>query len=40
MSDAKMLKVLDMMSIRLRYLCDIKNHAYLFEQPDYNTELG
>ena len=40
MSDSKMLKVMDMMKIRMRFIKDIKNHAYLFELPDYETELG
>lgn len=40
MSDLKMVKVMDMMKVRLRYLHDIKNHGYLFTSPDYSTELG
>ena len=28
------------MKVRMRYLQDIKNHAYLFDAPDYETELG
>jgi hypothetical protein len=40
MSEAKMLKVMDMMKIRMRFIKDIKNHAYLFELPDYQTNLG
>lgn len=40
MPDHLMLKVMDMMKVRMRYLQDIKNHAYLFDAPDYETELG
>ena len=35
MSDRLMLKVMDMMKIRLRYFYEIKNHGYLFGEPDY-----
>ena len=35
-----MLKIMDMMKIRMRYQRDIKNHAYLFALPDYQTDLG
>ena len=38
--DHLMLKVMDMMKVRMRYLQDIKNHTYLFDAPDYETELG
>ncbi len=40
MPDHLMLKVLDMMKVRMRYIKDIKNHAYLFTEPDYETNLG
>lgn len=40
MNDLLMLKVMDMMKVRLRYLHDIKNHGYLFTDPDYSSELG
>ena len=40
MSDGKMLKVMDMMKIRMRFLSNIKNHAYFFELPEYDTKLG
>ena len=40
MPDHLMLKVMNMMKIRMRYLQDIKNHAYLFAAPDYETDLG
>jgi len=40
MSDRLMLKVMDMMKVRLRYLHDIKNHTYLFTEADYETDLG
>jgi hypothetical protein len=36
MPDDKMTKVMDMMKIRLRYMMDIRNHGYLFTDPDYN----
>ena len=35
-----MIKVMEMMKIRMRFIHDIKNHAYLFGEPDYTTELG
>ena len=35
-----MLKVMDMMKVRLRFPRDIRNHGYLFDPPAYNTELG
>ena len=38
--DHLMLKIMDMMKIRMRYMRDIKNHAYFFTDPDYDTELG
>ena len=38
--DHMMLKIMDMMKIRMRYQRDIKNHAYLFALPDYQTDLG
>ena len=40
MNDLLMLKIMDMMKVRLRYLHDIKNHGYLFSDPDYSSELG
>ena len=40
MNDLKMVKVMDMMKVRMRYEADIKNHAYLWTDPDYRTELG
>ena len=40
MPNQKMLKVMDMMKIRMRFVKDIKNHGYFFTQPDYDTELG
>ena len=40
MPDHMMLKVMDMMKIRMRYMKDIKNHTYFFTDPDYETELG
>ena len=39
-SDQRMLKIMDMMKVRMRYIKDIRNHAYFFTTPDYNTELG
>lgn len=39
-SDAKMLKIMDMMAIRLRHLKDVRNHFYFFTMPDYQTDLG
>lgn len=35
-----MLKVMDMMKVRMRYVKDIRNHGYFFAEPDYDTELG
>ena len=40
MPDHLMLKVMDMMKIRMRYVRDIRNHGYFFTQPDYETNLG
>jgi len=40
MDDTKMLKVMAMMSVRMRYPTDINNHKYLWQEPDYETELG
>ena len=40
MPDHLMLKVMDMMKIRMRYIRDIQNHVYFFTQPNYETELG
>lgn len=40
MSDLKMVKVMDMMKKRMRYEADIQNHAYLWTDPDYQTDLG
>ena len=40
MPDNLMLKVMDMMKIRMRYIRDIHNHVYFFTQPNYETELG
>ena len=40
MPDYLMLKIMDMMKVRMRYMRDIKNHSYFFTDPDYNTELG
>jgi hypothetical protein len=34
-SDDKMMKILDLMAVRMRYMKDIKNHTYFFEKPDY-----
>ena len=38
--DHLMLKIMDMMKIRMRYIGDIKNHTYFFTLPDYQTDLG
>jgi hypothetical protein len=38
--DDKMLKILDLMAVRMRYMKDIKNHMYFWECPDYQTDLG
>ena len=35
MPDHLMLKIMDMMKIRMRFMADIKNHAYFFTDPDY-----
>ena len=35
-----MLKIMDMMKVRMRYMKDIKNHAYFLTAPDYETDLG
>ena len=40
LGDKKMLKIMDMMKVRMRFLHDIKNHAYFFEKPIYDTDLG
>jgi len=40
MSEKKMAKVMDMMKIRMRFHKDIQNHKYLFEDPDFVTELA
>ena len=40
MPDHKMLKVMDMMKVRMRYVQDMKNHIYFFSDPDYQTDLG
>ena len=40
MPDPLMLKVMDMMKVRMRYVKDIRNHGYFFAEPDYDTELG
>ena len=40
MPDQLMLKVMDMMKVRMRYVKDIRNHGYFFAEPDYDTELG
>lgn len=40
MPDFLMLKVMDLMKVRMRYIGDIKNHAYFFTDPDYETDLG
>ena len=40
MPDHKMLQVMDMMKVRMRYIRDIKNHAYFFTDPNYETDLG
>lgn len=39
-SDEKMFKIMQMMTIRMRYMSDIKNHTYFFTLPDYQTDLG
>ena len=38
--DDKMLKIMDLMAVRMRYMKDIRNHTYFFETPDYQTDLG
>ena len=40
MSASKMIKIMDMMKIRMRYIKDIRNHTYFFTSPSYETELG
>ena len=40
MADSKMIKVMDMMKVRMRFIKDIKNHGYFFELPNYDTDLG
>jgi glutamyl/glutaminyl-tRNA synthetase len=39
-SDTTMIKIMEMMSVRLRYEHEIKNHFYLFGDPDYTNPLG
>ena len=34
-SDAKLIKIMDMMKPRIHYFKDLKNHTYFFEQPSY-----
>lgn len=36
----KMLQIMDMMKIRMRYIKDIRNHGYFFKLPEYDTKLG
>lgn len=38
--DDKMVKIMDLMAVRMRYMKDIRNHTYFFETPDYQTDLG
>ena len=38
--DHIMLKIMDMMKVRMRYIGDIKNHTYFFTSPNYETDLG
>ena len=40
LSETKTHKIMDMMKIRMRFIKDIKNHAYFFELPNYDTDLG
>ena len=40
LSDSRTIKVMDMMKVRMRFIRDIRNHAYFFTSPDYETELG
>lgn len=40
MPDKAMIKIMDMMKIRMRYPKDIKNHTYFFDMPIYDTDLG
>ena len=40
LQDSRMLKIMDMMKVRMRFIKDIRNHAYFFTTPDYNTDLG
>ena len=40
LSDSRMVKIMDMMKVRMRFIKDIRNHAYFFTTPDYDTELG
>lgn len=35
-----LLRIMDMMKIRMRYLRDIRNHSYFFTDANYDTELG
>ena len=40
MSKEKMTRVMDMMKVRIRFHSEIQNHKYLFEDPDFKTDLA
>jgi hypothetical protein len=40
MSAENMTQVMNMMKVRIRFHSEIQNHKYLFEDPDFKTELA
>jgi len=40
MSDLKMVKVMDMMKIRIHFYKDLLKHTYFWEEPEYDSAQG
>jgi len=38
MPDSKIVKIMDMMKIRIHFYSDLQNHTYFFEDPDLATD--
>lgn len=37
MNDVVMLKVMDLIKVRIRFLSEVNSHAYLFEEPELKS---
>lgn len=39
-SEPKMIKIMDLMKIRIHFYKDLRNHTYFFTDPSYDTKIA